>query len=173
MKNRTYRRLCAADRKVIDNMSQAGKLQIDIAMAIGCSQSTVSKELSRNRGQRGYRSKQAHRFAKIRERLKPTRPKVMNEQIKEEVEKRLRSKHSPDQISGALKLDGLQVSHESIYKYIIEDGKRGGDLRSHLRINGKRRYKRRLKTRRGEKIPNRVDIADRPHSVESRHYYGD
>lgn len=154
-------------------MNQVGKRQIDIAVAIGCSQSTVSKELSRNRGKKGYRPVQAHRFAEQRQSLKPARPKVVVGKIKEEVEQRLRRKHSPDQISGALKLRGLKVSAESIYRYVVEDSRQGGDLRSHLRINGKRRYKKRVKTGRGEKIPNRVDIDDRPKSVECRHYYGD
>ena len=173
MKNKNYSRLCAADRKVIYNMNQAGKRQIDIALAIGCSQSTISKELARNKGQRGYRPKQAHCFAVTRQSSKPSRPKVIVNKIKEEVEARLRRKHSPEQISGAMKIEGLQVSTESIYQYIIEDTRQGGDLRSHLRINGKRRYKRRAKTGRGEKIPNRVDIEERPQSVEARHYYGD
>ncbi|MCI5224481.1 MAG: IS30 family transposase, partial [Candidatus Electrothrix sp. AR4] len=34
-----------------------------IAKAIGRSQSTVSREISRNTGLRGYRNKQADRFA--------------------------------------------------------------------------------------------------------------
>ena len=123
MKNKNYSRLCAADRKVIYNMNQAGKRQIDIALAIGCSQSTISKELARNKGQRGYRPKQAHCFAVTRQSSKPSRPKVIVNQIKEEVEVRLRRKHSPEQISGAMKLEGLQVSTESIYQYIIEDTK--------------------------------------------------
>lgn len=173
MKNKKYNRLCAADRRVIYNMSQAGKRQIDIANAIGCSQSTISKELSRNRGQKGYRAVQAHRFAELRKVLKPSRPKVVVGEVKEEVELRLRRKHSPEQISGALKLIGLRVSAESIYRHVIEDSKNGGDLRSHLRINGKRRYKRRVKAGRAERIPNRVDIELRPESVDQRLYYGD
>jgi len=49
-----YHRLCAVNRKVIANMKQAGRTQIEIAQATGLSQGTISKELSRNRGQRGY-----------------------------------------------------------------------------------------------------------------------
>lgn len=173
MKNKKYSRLCAADRRVIYNMRQAGKRQIDIANAIGCSQSTISKELSRNRGHKGYRPVQAQRFAELRKDEKPSRPKVVVGEIQEEVEQRLRRKHSPDQISAALKLIGLQVSAESIYQYVIEDSKNGGTLRSHLRINGKRRYRKRVKAGRAEKIPNRVDIEQRPESVDQRLYFGD
>ena len=61
--NEKYRRLCAGDRRIIYNMSQAGKTQAQIAEAVGCGQGTISKELARNRGQRGYRPLQAQRIA--------------------------------------------------------------------------------------------------------------
>ncbi len=50
-----HHRLCVENRNVIANMKQAGKTQDEIAQAVGCSQSTISKELPRNRGKRGYR----------------------------------------------------------------------------------------------------------------------
>ena len=72
-----YHRLCAEKRIVIANMRQAGKNQIEIAQAIGSSQATVSKELWRNRGERGYRPAQANRLAMERKIQKRTRLKVM------------------------------------------------------------------------------------------------
>jgi transposase, IS30 family len=171
--NNKHRRLCAENRKVIANMKQAGKTQSEIAQAIGFSQSTISKELSRNHGRRGYRAAQAERLATERKNRKRTRPKVMVGVIKEEVEARLRIKHSPDQISKSLALRDLRVSHETIYQYIADDRKAGGDLSLNLRINGRRRYRRRSKIGRGEKIPNRVDIEERPAVVSRRTRYGD
>lgn len=171
--NDTCTRLCGHDRKVIANMAQAGKTQNDIARAIGRSQGTISKELRRNRGQRGYRPLQADRLAKRRQAGKRSRPKVMVGVVKEEVETRLRIKHSPEQISNALALRGLEVSHETIYQHVARDKKAGGDLASNLRINGKRRYRVRNKIGRGTKIPNRVDIDLRPPIVVSRERYGD
>jgi len=168
-----YHRLCAGNRIVIANMRQAGKNQIEIAQAIGCSQATISKELSRNCGERGYRSAQADRLARERKSQKRTRPKVMVGIIKDEVEARLRIKHSPDQISKSLVLKGWRVSHETIYQHLADDRKAGGDLSTHLRINGKRRYRRRSKIGRGEKIPNRVDIEERPMIISGRNRYGD
>lgn len=93
--------------------------------------------------------------------------------IKNEVEARLRIKHSPDQISKSLALQDLKVSHETIYQYIADDRKAGGDLSLNLRINGKRRYRRRNKIGRVGKIPNRVDIAERPTVISERKRYGD
>jgi IS30 family transposase len=168
-----HHRLCAENRKVIANMKQAGKTQNEIAQAVGCSQSTISKELSRNRGKRGYRPCQAQRFATDRKSQKRTCPKVMVGMIKDEVEARLRIKHSPDQISKSLVLRELNVSHEAIYQHIANDRKAGGDLSLNLRINGRRRYRRRSKIGRGEKIPNRVDIEKRPPVVSRRKRYGD
>ena len=168
-----YHRLCAESRKVIANMKQAGKTQSEIAQAIGFSQSAISKELSRNHGERGYRPAQAERLAKERKSQKRTRPKVMVGIIKDEVEARLRIKHSPDQISKSLALMDLKVSHETIYQYIAADRKAGGNLSLNLRINGRRRYRRRSKIGRGERIPNRVDIEERPAVISGRKRYGD
>jgi len=154
-------------------MKQAGKTQNEIAQAVGCSQGTISKELSRNRSKRGYRPSQAQRLATERKTQKRTRPRVMVGMIKDEVEARLRIKHSPDQISKSLVLRDLYVSHETIYQHIANDRKAGGDLSLNLRINGRRRYRRRSKIGRGEKIPNRVDIEKRPAVVSRRKRYGD
>ena len=171
--NNKHHRLCAENRKVIANMKQAGKTQNEIAQAVGCSQGTISKELSRNRSKRGYRPSQAQRLATERKTQKRTRPRVMVGMIKDEVEARLRIKHSPDQISKSLVLQDLYVSHETIYQHIANDRKAGGDLSLNLRINGRRRYRRRSKIGRGEKIPNRVDIEKRPAVVSRRKRYGD
>jgi len=49
--NEKYHRLRAEDRKVIRNLREGGSTQAAIAVAIGFSQGTVSKELSRIWGQ--------------------------------------------------------------------------------------------------------------------------
>ena len=168
-----YHRLCAEKRKVIYNMNKADFSQAEIGRAIGFSQSTVSKELSRNKGQRGYRPKQADDLAKTRQKQKKTRPKVIVEEVKQQVEARLLLKHSPDQISKKLALMGMSVSCESIYQYVRIDRKNGGSLWKELRINGTRRYRRRNKVGRAEKIKNRIDIEQRPPEVANRSRYGD
>jgi IS30 family transposase len=171
--NNKYHRLCAKNRNVIANMKQAGSTQTEIARAIGFSQGTVSKELSRNCGKRSYRPDQANQLARKRKSLKRSRPKVMVGIVLAEVEARLKTKHSPDQISKSMAKSGLKVSHETIYRHLELDAKTGGNLSSHLRINGKRRYRRRSKIGRGEKIPNRVDIEKRPAAISNRKRYGD
>jgi IS30 family transposase len=170
----THRRLRREDRGVIYRMNQAGKSQREIAQAIGFSQGTVSKELCRNRGLRGYRPAQAQRTAESRRDGKRARRRSLEGAALLEVERRLRLRHSPEQISGALDVEGIaKVSHETIYRHVREDRKAGGKIFQFLRINGKRRYRRRAKAGRYNKIPGRIGIEERPASVENRTRYGD
>ncbi len=171
--NEKYHRLRAEDRKVIHNLRKGGSTQAAIAVAIGFTQGTVSKELSRNRRDRGYRPKEATRIAKERARAKTPRARSVTGEVLTDVEARLRIKHSPEQISGKLAKQGIAVSHESIYKHVERDRDDGGNLWKNLRINGKRRYRRRSKVGRGDKIPGRVDIDERPDEVAKRSRYGD
>ena len=171
---RNYRCLRQEDREVIYRMSQADKSQVEIAEAIGFGQSTVSKELSRNRGLKGCRPKQAQRLADGRRKAKGARSSALEGDLIVEAEKRLAIRHSPEQIAGALSKEGVgKVSHEAIHKHIREDKKAGGALYTHLRINGRRRYRRRAKAGRYNKIPDRVGIEERPASVDNRTRCGD
>jgi transposase, IS30 family len=167
-----HRHLCQSDRSTIQDLLKRGLNQSEIAEAIEVHPSTVSRELRRNTGQRGYRSKQAGHLATARKVTQRRRRKITGD-VAQEVESRLRELHSPEQISGAMAKEGLVAqSHETIYRYIVLDKKAGGALFAYLRINGTRRYRRRVKGPRS-KIPGRVDINQRPFSIESRRYFGD
>ena len=61
-----YRHLTYSDRCRIYELRKRGFSQYGIAMEIGCSQSTVCREIKRNTGQRGYRHKQAQVLAENR-----------------------------------------------------------------------------------------------------------
>ncbi len=126
--NEKYHRLRAEDRKVIRNLREGGFTQAAIAVAIGFSQGTVSKELSRNCGKSRYRPKEADRLSRLRFRAKRPRRKVVSGEVRTEVEARLRIKHSPEQISGKLAKLGIRVSHGAIYSHVESDKKYGGDL---------------------------------------------
>ena len=169
----SYRRLREEDRHIIYRMRKAGNSQSEIAYVLGFSQSTISKELSRNRGQRGYWPRQAtHKALELRE-SKRTRGRVITGDIEVEVRNRLEHKHSPEQISGALRRSrGTGPSRTSIYNYIEADKRSGGSLHANLRINGKRRYRHRNKASR-HKLPERIGIEERPSIVERRGRYGD
>jgi IS30 family transposase len=166
------RHLRQEDRKIIARMKKAKKSQTEIALTIGFSQGSVSKEISRNSGKKGYRPKQAQAKALERKNSKRARSSVITEDLADQIIVRLESKHSPEQISGALALTGQRVSTSAIYDHIGQDKKSGGQLYLNLRINGRRRYRRRNKASR-VKIPNRRDITERPGVVERRTRHGD
>ena len=60
---RTYRQLTQAQRYQIYALRKTGHTPAEIAEVIRVHKSTVSRELKRNRGQRGYRPQQAHSLA--------------------------------------------------------------------------------------------------------------
>ena len=115
------------DRKIISMMSKGEYTQNEIARIVGCCQSTISKELSRNRGLRGYRPKQAQKMAFERKTGKGARGRVIAGVCEHEVIVRLESKHSPEQISGTL-AGGGAVSTSAVYNYVYEDKRNGGFL---------------------------------------------
>lgn len=167
-----YKRLCQNDRDRIYRRRKEGMNEKEIAEDIGFSASAVNREIKRNSGGKGYRSKQAGEKAAVRKFNQRREHKIRGE-LAVEIESRLRVRHSPEQVAGALAREGVDgPSHETIYAYIAADKKAGGDLHTYLRINGKRRYRRRCKASR-EKIKDRVDISERPASVDVRRFFGD
>ena len=60
---RTYRQLTQEQRYQIYALKKTGQTPSKIAEVIRVHQATVSRELKRNRGKRGYRPQQAQSFA--------------------------------------------------------------------------------------------------------------
>ena len=168
-----YQQLTYEQRCQISVLKRSEYTQREIATAIGVSQSTVSRELSRNTGGRGYRHKQAQEKTEVRRReaVSPTR---MTPGMTADIEAKLRLEWSPEQISGWLLEDQKRlISHESIYLHIWKDKRAGGDLYTYLRRQGKKYDKRRNgKSTRGH-IKNRVSIDDRPSVVDDKSRVGD
>jgi IS30 family transposase len=86
---------------------------------------------------------------------------------------RLRLDWSPEQISERLKLEGICVSHETMYEYVKTDRLAGGSLYEHLRHGGRKYKKRYGKDAGAGRIPNRVDISERPAIVDEKSCIGD
>ena len=167
---RTYTQLTREQRYQIYALMKAGHKQIHIARLIGVHKSTISRELRRNRGGRGYRPKQAHWLAVNRRDKAKRRITPMQWQ---QVEQLIRQDWSPEQISGWLARRGaLRISHEWIYQYILADKQRGGTLYRHLRCQKKRRKRYGSYDRRG-RLPGRVGIEQRPAIVTRRQRLGD
>ncbi len=167
-----YTQLTREQRYQIYALMKAGLSQTAIAKIIGVHKSTMSREIRRNRGLRGYRPKQAHHFAQVR-RAQVARPRISCETWSQ-VERLLRSDWSPEQISGWLvKEFRVRVSHESIYQYILKNKRLGGDLYLHLRCKKQRRKRYSSSTETRGQLVNRISIDERPAIVETRSRIGD
>jgi IS30 family transposase len=168
---RAYHRLTEGERNQVYALKKAGLTQCAIADQIGVNKSTISRELQRNKGLRGYRPKQAHRLACARQSQIP-RARILDA-IWTGIEKMIRKDWSPEQINGHLKDNDVpSVSPEWIYQYIYADKRSGGDLHTHLRCQKQRRKRYGSIERRGQ-IKNRVSIEKRPAIVDLRSRVGD
>ncbi|HET9433636.1 MAG TPA: IS30 family transposase [Chitinophagaceae bacterium] len=171
-----YKHLTEEERYQIDDLQCEGFTQAAIAKQLGRSRSTLSRELRRNVGERGWRPRQAQ--TKAVERL-VTRGsdnvKRASDAAWEYAKDHLQNDQwSPEQIAGRLKLEGLEtISHETIYQRILEDKNAGGSLYTHLRCKKKRKKRYGSARPSREIIPNRVDIDERPAIVDSRERIGD
>ena len=174
---REYKQLTEEDRIEIYAMKQAGKEQNMIAAVLGVHPSTISRELARNAGLRGYRPKQAQQRT-LHRRFNACKAVKMTPETIDYIESKLAEEHSPEQIAERMKFDlgwhGPTVSHERIYQHIWQDKARDGTLYKHLRIGGtkQRRKRRNSRDMRGT-IKNRVGIEERPAIVERKIRIGD
>jgi len=168
---RNYTQLTQEERYQIEALMKAVNSLPEIACILGRSKSTISREVRRNTGLKGYRPKQAHRFAMERRKAKCSK-RISGETWKW-VERLLQEDWSPEQISLWLAREKLLfVSHEWIYQYVLQDKRAGGDLYTHLRCQKPRRKRYGTYDRRG-KIPIRKSIEERPAVVERRSRIGD
>jgi IS30 family transposase len=168
-----YRHLTSSERSQIYALLSIGYTQKQIAAQLKKSRSTISREISRNSGGRGYRPKQAQEKADDRRHFASSTPKKMKDELLDVIQEKLLLDWSPEQISGWLGRAGIQISHESIYLHVWGDKRQGGSLYTHLRHTGKK-YNKRSSGKGGRGcIPNRVDIDERPAAVERKERLGD
>lgn len=167
---RTYHQLTQAQRYQIYALRKMKHSLTEIAIVVGVDKSSVSRELKRNRGKRGYRPQQAHKLAVVRR--QKTVPRITTEAWTI-VDSLLKQDWSPEQISGRLKKEqDLRISHEWIYQPVLADKQTGGDLYKHLRCQKQRRKRYGTYDRRG-KLPNCRSIEERPACANTRKRIGD
>ena len=177
--------LSFAERETIALGRASGQSLRVIAARLGRSPSTISRELARNGDPRdGYRATTAHALAYDRaSRPKPAKL-VTNLAMRERVEQDLEKKYSPEQIAGRLRADfpndpEMWVSTETIYQslYVQSRGALRRDLAVCLRTGRALRRPSRKVGQRKNRIPNMINIAERPAEVEDRavpgHWEGD
>nr|CRY97338.1 hypothetical protein [uncultured prokaryote] len=165
-----YTQLTREQRYAIYLGIQEGRSQSAIARQINVDRSTVSRELRRNSNRWGrYIWKDAHESALYRRERTPGN-RGTDRSILKEALRLLRSEDwSPRQISGYLRIKGMQISHETIYRHIRED--ESGVLRKHCRHGMKyRRHRKVARKTRVRNIPDRVSIHERPSEADGRRF---
>jgi IS30 family transposase len=172
------------EREEIMRLQASGLGVRAIAREIGRHPSTVSRELRRAVGVRGYRAGMAQTHAD-RGRRGPRNAKLATSlRLRREVQERLERHDSPEQIAGRLKIDfpdepEMWVSAETIYQslYIQARGGLKRELTAYLRTGRSMRKPRRTPGHRRTRIPDMVMISERPAEVEDRavpgHWEGD
>jgi IS30 family transposase len=171
---KTYKQLTYELRCQIYALKGIGMSQNKMATQLNINQSTISRELSRNTGKRGYRIKQAQALADKR-RLSASKAIKMTADLIELIDSKIKEKWSPEQVSGWLREEqDTLISHETIYLHIWSDKQRGGQLFQHLRRKGKA-YQSRSKNKQAGRgfIKNRISIDERPVIVEEKSRVGD
>jgi len=163
----------------------AGESMRSIAGRLGRSPSTISRELGRNLDRQGrYRATAAH--AQAYERASRPKPAKLatNLALRSKVEKDLEKKYSPEQIVGRLRLEfpndpEMMVSTETIYLslYVQSRGALKRELTACLRTGRAVRRPSRKVGQRKNRIPNMVNVSERPAEADDRavpgHWEGD
>jgi transposase, IS30 family len=146
-----------------------------IAQELGCSHTSIGRELKRNTMKKGYDA----RSAKLKARVRRKQSKYQGMRIQDRPELKtyvityLEKHWTPEEISGRLKEVDTHlpyVSAKGIYKWLYSAwGQR------YCPLLPKQRYKpkpRRGKKTKREMIPNRTGIEERPEEANSRSEFG-
>lgn len=166
-----YKHLSQIERYQIYSLMKANQSITQIADQLGRHKSTISRELGRNEGCRGYRPKQACELALNRSQGSRNAREV-EPWVKREADVLLGLQWSPEQIAGE-----LPVSHETLYLHVYADKANGGKLWKNLRCQKQKRKRYAGGQDRRGQIPNRRPLSERPGHIEDRkqvgHWEGD
>lgn len=181
------RYLSEDDRLLIADLVRDKRSLRSIALELGCSPSTISREVARNshpiNGQ--YRPHAAQSRA-MKRRPRPKVGKIgQNTELRDFIQDGLSKWRSPEQICGTLREEfpdqpEMHVVHETIYQALYVQGR--GELRRELAKclrtgRARRKPQRRSDERQGRFIDPMLMISERPAEVEDRavpgHWEGD
>jgi IS30 family transposase len=186
-RGRTLKGRCLsfAEREEISVGRAAGESVRSIAVRMGRSPSTVSRELRRNGDGHGvYRATSAHALAWDRAaRPKPAKL-ATNLELRAKVEQDLALRYSPEQVAGRCRREfpdrpEMWVSTETIYQslYVQSRGALRRELTACLRTGRAMRRPSRKVGQRKNRIPDMINISERPAEAKDRavpgHWEGD
>jgi IS30 family transposase len=169
-----YHQITFAERYTLGLLRRDGLSPAAIARVLGRHRSTISREVRRNGTPRDgcYRPQLAEWYARGR-RAHSRRNRQFSGADLERVRALLAEHWSPEQVAGRLRLEGrLQISHETIYRYIWADKAAGGTLYTHLRGARKQRRKRYGRYDSRGRLAGKRPISARPAAVATRRELG-
>lgn len=168
-----YSQLTEGERYQIYGLLKEGFTQKAIAKNLDRHPSTISRELKRNKGLKGYRHQQANQFATER-RYKAHKRIKLTADVQGWIRTLIEQDLSPEQVVDYLNNHrGIRLHHETIYQFIYRDKASGGAMHQHLRIANKPYRKRYGKYDRRGQILNRISIDERPEVVNEKSRIGD
>ena len=170
MERTHYTQLTLEEQYHIQVMRKQGKSLRSVSSGMGRSHSSLSRELRRNKGGRGYQ--QEDRLAAQRHRNK-AKAKKLTQETQDYIQEKIRLRWSPEQVCGHLLNErNFSLSQETIVTFskinsVVATCRASFGAETSLIVThyGKR-------DKRG-KIPNRIDISERPEVVGSRARLGD
>ena len=165
-----YHQLTSQQRSQIFALLQRKTPRKEIALIVGCSQSTLCRAIKRNSTAKGnYLWDKAHAKA-LERRKRVTANKRLDSILVWRIKQMIIDyQWSPEQIRGVLSKEGVSVSIQSIYNIINAD--ESGELRRHRRHpNFKRRSKGKRKLTKATNIANRISIHDRPAEANGKRF---
>ena len=164
-----YHQLTSEQRSQIFALLQRNTPIKEIARIVGCSESTVSRELKRNSKEKcNYLWDKAHAKAMAR-RGRTTSNRKLDDILEWRIKELIREDWSPEEIRGVLAKENISVSTQTIYNIINADTT--GELIKHRRHpNFKRRKKGDRRPTKATNIPDRTSIHDRPQEADGTRF---
>ncbi len=169
-----YRQITVAERYTLKVLQVQGYTPAAIARALGRHRSSITRELARNRTHYDdyYRPQLADWYARGR-RSRSRRNTRFTPADWARVDAWLGEDWSPEQIAGwCARFRLLAISHETIYRHIWLDKRRGGTLHVHLRRANKPFRKRYGAYDSRGRLACKRPIASRPPGAEHRSRFG-
>ena len=165
-----YHQLTSQQRSQIFALLQRKTPRKEIALIVGCSQSTLCRELKRNSTAKGnYLWEKAHAKAVERRKRTTSNRKLDNTLVWRIKQMIIDHQWSPEQIRGVLGKDRISVSIQSIYNIIKAD--ESGELRRNCRHpKFKRRHVAERSPAKATNIANRTSIHDRPAEADGKRF---
>jgi IS30 family transposase len=173
------------ERCRLENLLEQGCRQSQAAKLLGRDRSTISREARRGATGSGYRARVGQDVADANANRPKSRKLDASPALLDEVLRRLKQRHSPEQVAGRLREDfpddpEMWVSHETIYQamYVQPRGELARQVKTALRTGRTRRKPQgRSETENRGRLRDMINISERPAEADDRaipgHWEGD